>query len=114
MPLSGASNGILLLLTLFSFTVSRESLVFVLGLLVFIAPLIGVPPGWKDYALIVIGALLVLIGLSLRRSAYYRKIRRADGESGSDFFVESAPASSSERTAVVDHMLEEAETDKTI
>lgn len=101
------SNGIILTLTLFSFNVSRESLVFVLGLLVFVAPLIGVPPNWKDYALIAIGALLVLIGLSLRRSSYYRKIRRSDNESGSDFFVESSPD-------IRDHALEEAETDKTI
>lgn len=84
---------------------SRESLVFLLGLVVLLTPLIGVPPEWKDYALLVIGALLMLVGLSLRRGAYYRRLDRGNGEIGNDSFVESQPS-------LLDHVPEEAEAEK--
>ncbi len=77
---------------LFPLTVSRESLVFLLGVIIFVIPLIGVPPLWKEYALIAIGVLLVALGFSLRRSAYYRRIDRGNGELGNDSFVESQPS----------------------
>ena len=70
---------------------SRESLVFLLGVVVFLLPIVGVPPLWKEYALSVVGALLIVIGFSLRRSAYHRKIDRGNGEKRTDSFVESQP-----------------------
>ena len=72
--------------------VSRESLVFLFGLIVFLTPLLGVPPAWKDYLMIIIGALLIVIGFSLRRSSYYQKIDKGNGEIGTDSFVESQPS----------------------
>lgn len=36
--------------------------------------------------------LLILLGVSLRRSAYLRKISQAGGELRSDSFVESQPS----------------------
>ncbi len=71
---------------------SRESLVFLLGLLIFLTPLMGIPPAWKDYLMLFIGALLVMLGLSLRRSAYYQKISKGNGETGTDSFLESEPS----------------------
>lgn len=70
---------------------SRESLVFLLGVVIFFLPVIGVPPVWKEYALWVAGVLLVLLGLSLRRSAYRRRISQS-GELRGDSFVESQPS----------------------
>jgi hypothetical protein len=49
----------------------------------------GVPPEWKEYLMLAVGALLVVIGFSLRRSAYHHKIDRGNGEIGTDSFVES-------------------------
>lgn len=77
--------------------------------MVFIAPLIGVPPHLKDYTYIVIGVLLALIGLSLRRSAYFRRIDRGNGEYGTDSFVES-----SGQTSLLDQVSEETEVEEQI
>lgn len=75
------------------FTVSRESIVFLLGVITFFVPVIGVPPAWKEYSLWAIGFALVLLGVSLRRSAYLRRISQNSGELRTDSFVESQPTS---------------------
>lgn len=49
----------------------------------------GVPPEWKEYLMLAVGTLLIVIGFSLRRSAYHHKIDRGNGEIGTDSFVES-------------------------
>lgn len=54
-------------------------------------PIIGIPPEWKQYVLWGVGALLIILGLSLRHSAYRRRIDRGNGEFGTDSFVESQP-----------------------
>lgn len=72
---------------------SRESLVLLFGLIIFITPLMGVPPVWKEYFMLSVGVLLMVIGFSLRRSAYRQKIRRGNGEIATDSFVESVPES---------------------
>ncbi len=70
---------------------SRESLVFLFGIFVLFLPVVGVPPAWKEYALWAIGLALIALGLSLRRSAYLRRIREVNGELRTDSFVESQP-----------------------
>lgn len=52
-------------------------------------PIVGVPSDWKEYALMGLGVFLIILGFSLRRSSYYRKIARGNGELGTDSFVES-------------------------
>ncbi|MAZ56401.1 hypothetical protein CL653_01280 [bacterium] len=69
---------------------SRESIVLLLGLVVLVVPSIGIPPNWKTIILSVTGALLVIVGYSLRRAAYLRKIDKGNGERGTDVFSESA------------------------
>lgn len=71
---------------------SRESLVLLLGFLTLLTPFAGIPLVWKQYLLVVIGVLLIWLGYSLRRSAYWRKVDRGDGQIGTDSFVESMPA----------------------
>lgn len=71
---------------------SRESFVFLLGVIVLFLPIIGLPSEWKEYALIGIGLLLIGLGFSLRRSAYFRRIDRGNGERGTDAFIESQPS----------------------
>lgn len=66
-------------------------MVLLLGLLTLAIPFAGIPLAWKQYILVAIGVLLMWIGYSLRRSAYWRKIDRGDGQIGTDSFVESLP-----------------------
>ena len=54
---------------------SRESLVFLFGLGVFLLPFLGIPLARKDQLIILFGAILVALGYSLRRSAYLRRAK---------------------------------------
>lgn len=75
---------------------SKESLVVLIGMLVAITPWLGVPREWRVYALTAFGVLLVVLGYLLRRTAYLRRIERADGDRGTDVFVEGRPQSESD------------------
>ncbi len=68
---------------------SRESLVFVLGLIVFFTPFSGFPGNWEKVIFITAGAILMFVGYSLRRTAFFRSIDSGNGEGVSDEFVES-------------------------
>ncbi len=72
---------------------SKESLVFTLGLLLLIIPHLGVPDTWKTYFFVVSGILLVLAGYRLRRASYLRSIEKEHGVLSTDSFVEHAPKS---------------------
>lgn len=69
---------------------SKESLIILVGLLVFFTPSLGIPEDWKQYILLGSGVFLMLLGYILRRAAYLRSIDRGDGERGADSFVESS------------------------
>lgn len=73
---------------------SRESVVFVIGILVIIVPHLGVPEQWKLYGLTGAGVILMIIGYSLRRAAYLRSIEHKEGERRADSFVEHVHHSS--------------------
>ena len=70
---------------------SRESIVLFLGLVVLSVPTLGIPADWKQYILMASGGILIVLGYLLRRSAYYRRIDKGNGELGTDSFVESRP-----------------------
>ncbi len=67
---------------------SRESIVFTLGILLLVIPHLGIPDAWKFYFYMASGVLLVIVGYTLRRSAYLRSIQKENGERGTDSFVE--------------------------
>ena len=67
---------------------SKESLVFTIGILLLIIPHLGLPDTWKSYFFIGGGALLVLVGYSLRKAAYLRSIETEHGVRSTDSFVE--------------------------
>ena len=67
----------------------KETLVFIAGILIILIPFLGIPEAWKLYALVALGATLVLVGYMLRREAFFRRIDRGNGERGTDSFVES-------------------------
>lgn len=67
---------------------TRESFVFLLGFIIFFVPFLGLPATYKEYLLIGVGILLMLVGYSLRRSSFLRSIEREGGERHADAFVE--------------------------
>jgi hypothetical protein len=67
---------------------SRESLVFTIGIIAFLTPFLGVPTNIKENIFIVLGIILMLVGYSLRRAAYLRSISSQSGERRTDAFVE--------------------------
>lgn len=69
-------------------TMSRESFIILLGLVILFLPSLGIPTDWKVYTQVAIGTLLVFLGYSLRRSMYLRTIDRGNGERGTDAFLE--------------------------
>ncbi len=69
---------------------SRESLILLLGIVVFFTPSLGIPEDWKLYILSGCGVLIIIIGYTLRRAAYLRSIDKGNGESSTDSFVENS------------------------
>ncbi len=68
---------------------SKETLVFIAGILLTIIPFLGVPEDWVRYATLAIGVILILIGYILRRDLYLKRIDNGKGERGNDMFVET-------------------------
>ena len=68
---------------------SRESLIFFFGIIVFITPYIGVPDTWKTYAYTLSGIIFMIAGYSLRHSAYVRSIENENGERDAESFAEN-------------------------
>lgn len=68
---------------------SRESMVFLLGLVIFLTPFLGIPNDWKRVVFIGGGAVLMVLGYTLRRSSFFRSMDTGTGERKSDAFVES-------------------------
>ncbi len=67
---------------------SRESVVFLLGMILFVLPHLGIPAQWKIYIYTGIAVVFIYCGYSLRRSSYLRSIERTDGERSADSFAE--------------------------
>jgi hypothetical protein len=66
----------------------RETIVFLAGFLLVLLPYIGIPSTWKEITTVVIGALFVIVGYSLRRSAFLRSIEDEYGERTTESFTE--------------------------
>ncbi len=67
----------------------KETLVFIAGILLTIVPFLGVPEAWRQYGILGIGVVLILIGYTLRRGVYLRHIDKGNGERGNESFVET-------------------------
>lgn len=68
---------------------SKETLVFIFGILLTIIPFLGIPEDWRQYAILGIGVFLIIVGYTLRRSVYLTRIDYGNGERGSDAFIET-------------------------
>lgn len=71
---------------------SRESLVFLFGIVVFVTPFLGVTGDIKRYITVASGIVLIIAGYQLRRAAYFRSIEEVSGEHRSETFAESKTA----------------------
>jgi len=80
---------------------SKESLVFVLGGIVFLTSFLGVPSEYKEWIFIVSGMLLMAVGYRLRRNAFLKSLKHESGELRGDAFVESRVGEGA--SIVVDH-----------
>ena len=79
---------------------SRESIVFTLGILIFVTPRLGIPESWIGYFFAGTGVILVIVGYSLRRSSYLRSIQKENGERSTDSFVEHNGKSKTEEGTI--------------
>lgn len=68
---------------------SKETLVFLFGILLTIIPFLGIPILWRQYAIFGIGVFLIFIGYALRRRVYLSRLDLGNGERGADSFVET-------------------------
>ncbi len=68
---------------------SKETIVFISGILLIVVPFLGVPLAWRTYTIVSLGVLLVFVGYAQRRSVYLRQIEKASGERVADSFVET-------------------------
>lgn len=68
---------------------TKETLVFFLGIFLTLVPFLGFPETWRQYAVTAVGVILILVGYILRRAVYLAKIDKGNGERGNDSFVET-------------------------
>lgn len=68
---------------------SKETLVFTIGLLIVATPFLGVPTEWKKWLLIGVGVILMIVGYALRRSAFLQSLEQENGERRTDVFAEN-------------------------
>lgn len=68
---------------------SKETIVFIAGVLLTVTPFLGVPESWRTGLVVALGILLVLLGYGLRRATYLNRIDKGNGERGTNAFVET-------------------------
>ncbi len=78
---------------------TRESLVFITGIVLFLVPNLGIPDDWKYFFYIGLSIVLMIAGYSLRHSAFLRRIEKDTGERHADSFVEQKVSGGSEERA---------------
>ncbi len=67
---------------------SKETLVFVIGFFVLISPFLGIPRTYREWLLVILGGILMIVGYQLRRFAFLRSIEGVSGERRTNVFVE--------------------------
>jgi hypothetical protein len=67
---------------------SKESMVFFLGLLLLVMPFLGIPDSYKTTGQLFAALVLIFVGYRLRRRAFLDRIKTAGGERRADSFSE--------------------------
>jgi len=68
---------------------SKETLVFIFGILLTVISFLGIPELWRQYSVTAIGAILILVGYALRRNIYLSYLDKGNGERGNESFMET-------------------------
>ncbi|MBP6881869.1 MAG: hypothetical protein KBB78_01785 [Candidatus Pacebacteria bacterium] len=68
---------------------SKETIVFISGVLLTITPFLGVPESWRTRLVVALGVVLIFLGYALRRTTYLSRIDKGNGERGTNAFVET-------------------------
>lgn len=68
---------------------TQETLIFILGVILFLTPFLGIPADWKVYVYVVTAVLLLLCGYRLRYARFLRSIENGQGERQTDSYVEA-------------------------
>ncbi len=76
---------------------SKETLVFCIGIILTLLPFLGIPEDWKQFAIAGAGGFLILIGYMLRRALYFARIDHGNGERGDGSFMETTKQLFTER-----------------
>ncbi len=87
-------------------SMSKETTVCILGMVVFFIPFAGLPREYKEWALIVSGVLLMMVGYSLRRISFLRSIEDGNGGKIGEVFRESGVILQKEQSDEVDQKLQ--------
>ncbi len=66
---------------------SKDTILFLCGLGVGILPFLGFPQSWREIIFVVLGIIIVVVAISLRREFMARERRREASRSG--VFIES-------------------------
>lgn len=80
---------------------SKETTVFIFGILVFFVPFLGFPREYKEWILIVVGGLLTILGYRLRRLAFLRSLDDGTGGKRGEVFTESS-AKDTQETQIIE------------
>lgn len=77
---------------------TKETTVFVCGIMLTIVPFLGIPSLYKVVLTVGLGVILTLTGYALRRARFLITIDRGNGERAADSFVETTEPLFDERT----------------
>lgn len=77
---------------------SKETLIFIGGLLLIVLPFLGIPEDWERVAVVVFGVTFLLAGYALRRARYLAGIDQGNGERSTNSFVETTQTLFEDRT----------------
>lgn len=70
---------------------AQESIIFLLGIVLFLTPYLGIPSDWKTYVYVAVAILMIVIGYHLRYQRFLRSIKEENGERSLDSYVEATP-----------------------
>lgn len=79
---------------------TRESVVFLTGIILFLVPNLGIPDDWKYATYIGLSIVLMIVGYMLRHAAFIRRIERGNGELHTDSFVEQKGTSENSTNSI--------------
>lgn len=79
----------LLSISRYTRSMSKETSVFFIGVIVLLSPFLGIPRTYHEWLSVGCGVVLMVLGYALRRKLFLQSIEQESGERRSDAFVEN-------------------------